>query len=70
MLYKIVRHYEDPKRPKRTVKSGLYLDEARAHCRDPESSSRTCVGARGKALTRRVGHWFDAYVEDVPRRRR
>lgn len=65
MLYKIVRMYYNGKRS-HTVrgKTGLYLEEAQAHCADPETSSRTCTNAAGKARTRAYGHWFDGYTED------
>jgi hypothetical protein len=57
--YKIVRSYF--KGGKRTIRTGLTLAEAEAHCNDPQTSSRT---AKGKdAYTRRRGPWFDGYVE-------
>jgi hypothetical protein len=40
---------------------GLTLEEAQAHCRNPETSSKTCKTAKSKAITRRHGRWFDAY---------
>lgn len=61
MAYKIVRFYE--KRSKRTIERGLTLDQAQAHCRNPETSARTCTSAKGKARTRRYGFWFDGYEE-------
>mgnify|MGYP000986509845 CR=1 FL=1 len=60
-MYKIVRHYF--KGGKRTIKSGLTLSEAVAHCRHSESSSRTCVSSRMRRYTERVGPWFDGYSE-------
>lgn len=70
MLYRIERIYRDKYR-RQTLpgKSGLYLEEAQAHCRDPESSSATATSAAARACTRRNGPWFDSYVEDRPRRR-
>jgi hypothetical protein len=35
-MYKIVRMYF--KGGRRTIKSGLTLEEAQAHCKDPETS--------------------------------
>jgi len=61
--YRIVRCYQDAGIRQRVIKRGLTLTEAQAHCRDPETSSRTCTNAAGKARTRRLGPWFDAYVE-------
>ena len=60
--YKIIRNYF--RGGKRTIKRGLYLDEAQAHCRDPETSSRTCISAASKRRTRLKGPWFDSYDDD------
>ncbi len=60
-MYKIVRFYQNGTR--RTIKTGLTLAEAQAHCRDPETSSRTATSAAAKRRTRRFGPWFDGYVE-------
>ena len=62
MAYKIVRHYFNTS-TKRVIKRGLTLQEAQAHCRDPETSSRTCTTREGKARTQRYGAWFDGYDE-------
>ena len=48
----------------RTVASGLSLSTAQAWCRDPETSSRTCTGRKGLALTEKFGMWFDGYTEE------
>ncbi len=50
MTYKIVRFYST-ERPSRIVKRGLTLEEAQAHCRDPE--------------TRVEGQWFDGYDKET-----
>ena len=60
-MYKIVRQFYNG--AKRTIKTGLTLEEAQAHCRDPETSSRTCTKAAGRKRTRDHGAWFDGYVE-------
>ncbi len=60
-MFKIVRTFQNG--GKRVVKTGLSLAEAKAHCSDPETSSRTCRGARAKARTRRFGPWFDGFTE-------
>lgn len=62
MSYKIIRLYT--KGNKRKIDSGLTLDEAQTHCRNSESSSRTCVTPQAKAITRRNGEWFDGYEEE------
>lgn len=61
--YKIVRMFESGRRP-RTVKRGLSLAEAQAHCRDPETSSSTAKSAKARRMTRMYGRWFDGYEEE------
>ena len=61
-MYKIVRMYQGEKR-KQTVLTGLTLEEAQKHCRDPETSSRTCARSHNKARTKKYGPWFDGYEE-------
>jgi hypothetical protein len=61
--YKVVRSYRSTY-SKRIVKSGLTLEEAQAHCSNPETSSSTCRSARGKARTKQLGAWFDGYDEE------
>ena len=61
-MYKIIRMYF--KGGKRVIDRGLTLEEAQAHCRDPETSSSTCTSATGKRRTKTKGPWFDGYEED------
>jgi hypothetical protein len=60
--YKIVRGYMQG--GKRTIASSLTLEEAQAHCRDPETSSRTCTKAANKKRTKQRGPWFDGYERE------
>lgn len=62
--YKIVRHYEAAYIGRRTIKTGLTLAEAQAWTEDPDTSSITTSTKVGKARTRKIGHWFDGYVEE------
>ncbi len=62
--YRIVRHYFNAWPNHRTIKAGLTLAQAQAHCKDPETSSSTCTKAAGRARTRRIGPWFDGYSEE------
>lgn len=62
MTYKIIRHYRDSYR-KRTIDTVMTLEQAQAHCQDPETCSKTCTNATGIARTRKYGPWFDAYEE-------
>lgn len=61
--YKIVRNYLNTY-AKRTIKRGLTLQEAQRHCKDPETSSRTCTSAAGVRRTRKRGPWFDSYTAE------
>lgn len=61
MAYKIERLYFRGGR--RVIATGLTLEEARKHCANPETSSRTCTSSEGKARTKRQGPWFDSYTE-------
>jgi hypothetical protein len=51
MSYRIIRFYFNGNQ--RVIKSGLTLEEAEAHCNDPETSGSTCSD-----LSKR-GQWFD-----------
>ena len=73
-MFKIVRTYyggnQSPPNghlwsSKRTIKSGLTLEQAQAHCGDPETSSSTCTTAAARRIGRRHGNceWFDGYEE-------
>jgi len=61
-MYKIVRSYLH--HPPRTIKRGLTLEEVQAHCRNLETGSYTCTNSRGKALTKKRGHWFDGFDKE------
>lgn len=63
-MYRIVRFYRDhPTLRRRIIARGLTLEQAQAHCCDPETSSSTCKGRVGRARTHRIGPWFDGYEE-------
>lgn len=62
--YKIIRVYQRDDQPKRVIKRGLTLEEAQAHCRDPETSSSTCTSSEGRRRTEERGPWFDGYDEE------
>lgn len=62
-VYKIVRHYRDRWPNRRTIRRGLTLAEAQAHCEDPETSSSTATSAAARRRTERVGPWFDGYTD-------
>jgi hypothetical protein len=58
-MYKIIRFYF--KSGKRTIRSGVTLAEAQAHCKSIEASFQTCTTSVGRARTKRTGPWFDGY---------
>lgn len=62
-MYKIIRLYRDAGIRRRVIDTGLTLEEAQAHCSDPETSSSTCLGPVGTRRTREIGAWFDGYEE-------
>lgn len=68
MTYKIVRHFFHTNRRARTIKRGLTLAEAQAHCQNQETSSETATSAYSRRYTERNGPWFDGYEEEKPRR--
>lgn len=61
--YKIIRHFRDSHR-RVTIDTRMTLEEAQAHCQNPETSSSTCTSAAGKARTRKSGPWFDGYTRE------
>lgn len=62
-MYKIVRMYQREGKRSRTIKTGLTLEQAQAHCSDPETSSKTATSYKARKYTERHGAWFDGYDE-------
>jgi hypothetical protein len=58
--YKIVRFYKDRPGYTKTIKKGLTLEQARAHCRDPKTSS----SYTNKDGAEAPGQWFDGYDDE------
>jgi hypothetical protein len=59
--YNVRRVYFKKPGTKRLILRNVTLEQAQAHCSDPETSSRTCTNAVGKRRTRQHGPWFDSY---------
>ena len=57
--YKIVRKFFKGKSV--TIQTNLTLEEAQAHCQDPETSHETCKKPHNRRRTRQHGQWFDVY---------
>jgi hypothetical protein len=62
-MYEIVRFFFFTTHEKEVIKTGLTLEEARLHCKDPESCSTSCVSDTSKNITEKYGAWFDGYRE-------
>ena len=62
--YKIVRMFKDSPESNKIIATGLTLEEAQAHCSDPETSSSTATGLTETILTKNFGPWFDGYEEE------
>jgi hypothetical protein len=62
-MYKIIRHYFNSNVSNRVIKRGLTLEQARAHCADPETNSTTATKPTARKRTKRLGAWFDGYEE-------
>lgn len=63
MTYRIVRFYFNG-HPRRTIKRGLTLAQAQAHCNDTETSWRTATSYVARRRTQRMGEWFDGYESE------
>jgi hypothetical protein len=63
-MFEIVRMFRDTNIEFVVVETGLTLEEAQAHCRDPETSSRTCSLPERFAITQECGPWFEGYREE------
>lgn len=64
MTYRIVRLFQKGEPQRRGLPTGLTLEQAQAHCKQPETSSSTCTSSEGKRRTRQRGPWFDGYEEE------
>jgi hypothetical protein len=62
-MYKIIRFYYKQEGYRKTIKKGLTLEQAQAHCNDPETSSSTCKRPENLRRTKRQGAWFDGYTD-------
>ena len=63
--YKVVRKFAYA--PDELREFNLTLAEAKAICKDPETSSRTCSNETGIAVALKcgsVGPWFDGWEEE------
>jgi len=63
VMYKIIRFYYNREGYRKTIKKGLTLEQAQAHCNDPETSSSTCKLPANVRRTKIQGAWFDAWTD-------
>ena len=63
-MYRIQRLYRYHPDKRYTIAIRLTLEEAQAHCREPETSSNTATSAAAQERTRVYGPWFDSYIEE------
>lgn len=63
MTYKIIRFYEAPNTNSRLIKTGLTLEQAQAHCNDPNTSGVTTLrNVHGHVIETR---YFDGYEKEL-----
>lgn len=62
--YRIVRHYFNGPPYRRTIETGLSLEQAQAHCQNKDISSSTGTSASARKRTRERGPWFDGYEQE------
>ena len=65
--YYIIRTFENDAIPDQIIKTGLTLEQARAHCKDPETSYSTATSLDAVLRTKNFGVWFDGYEEHKPK---
>lgn len=62
--YRITRFYFNDDYVTEIVDKGLSLEQAQAHCNDPQSDSSSATDAEGVARTEERGPWFDGYTRE------
>lgn len=62
--YAVRRYFQDPDKSWEGVATGLTLREAQEHCRNPETSSKTCTTIEGRRRTEEFGAWFEGFTEE------
>ena len=64
----IVRVFDREDIPDQVIKTGLTEEEAKQHCKDPETSSSTATSLEATLRTKNFGIWWDAYEEYKPKK--
>ena len=60
--YKIIRFFE--KHPRKVIKKGVSLKEAKDHCNSKRGSSATATDLEAVMLTKNLGSWFNGWTEE------
>jgi hypothetical protein len=68
MSYDIVRFFL--RGQSHIIARGVTLEEARAHCKNPETSSSTATTAASRRRAARLGPWFEGWTDSGYRHRR
>lgn len=58
----IKRFYE--REGSEVIRENLTLEEAKEHCNDPETNSKTCEQPENLQRTRARGPWFDGFTKE------
>lgn len=61
--YMVVRFYAGDRDPE-VIATGLTLEEASAHCSDPETSSVSATGEEALRRTAEYGPWFEGFRDE------
>lgn len=64
MKYRIVRFHANSDIDNKIIEENVSLEEAKKHCNDPETSSRTAKGKEAIEYTKEFGQWFDGFEEE------
>lgn len=62
--YRLLRFYFRDEYDTEILRRGLTLEEAQAHCKDPETSSTTAQSETAQSRTAERGPWFDGYEQE------
>jgi len=62
--YEIVRFFANRPGERKTMTTGLPLAEAKEHCQDPESDSKTCTHIFPEGAPENTGPWFDGFEKE------
>lgn len=61
--YKIVRKFFKGHADE-VIETGLTLEQAKQHCQDKNTSSKTATSESAVAITQKMGPWFDCWYEE------